>query len=379
MSERQEAELFDSLKTVVPTAAVLSSIFTISKASSTKVVRRLPQLMKSLENREHLLLNSLEMSQLCKKTFEELKVNQEEANYLEESTRMQSQSLLWFEHRSGRITASKFYAVRHTSITSPSMSLLHSLLNKTPKKLEVPSLKWGITHESIARDAYLEAMHSSHIDLEFSAAGLFVNPDFPHLGASPDGIIDCQCCGEGLLEIKCPFKYRDEDPNTISDTSFYIESNDDGTPKGLRHTHEYFYQVQGQLAVCCKEYCDFVCWTPKGMYVERIVRHMLFFEELKQFLNRYFIRIILPVLLTGTTKVLDLTQPTCSEDSQREKYCKCGKPEQGRMITCDNPKCLISRYHYKCVGIKRKPKGSWFCCSNCESAFNNNKQSGLDQ
>ena len=27
-------------------------------------------------------------------------------------------------------------------------------------------------------------------------------------GASPDGIIVCDCHGKGLLEIKCPHKYR---------------------------------------------------------------------------------------------------------------------------------------------------------------------------
>jgi len=39
----------------------------------------------------------------------------------------------------------------------------------------------------------------------YQPAGLFVNTDFPHLGASPDGLIPCKCCGEGLLQIKCPY------------------------------------------------------------------------------------------------------------------------------------------------------------------------------
>ena len=27
-------------------------------------------------------------------------------------------------------------------------------------------------------------------------------------GATPDGVTECECCGAGLTEIKCPYKYR---------------------------------------------------------------------------------------------------------------------------------------------------------------------------
>ena len=58
-------------------------------------------------------------------------------------------------------------------------------------------------------------------------AGPHVNPDFPHPGASPDGIIECDCCRDSLIMIKCPFKYRHlhVDPNLITDASFYIKRN----------------------------------------------------------------------------------------------------------------------------------------------------------
>ncbi|XP_077553350.1 uncharacterized protein LOC144168189 [Haemaphysalis longicornis] len=26
--------------------------------------------------------------------------------------------------------------------------------------------------------------------------------------ASPDGLVECSCCGRGVLEIKCPCKHR---------------------------------------------------------------------------------------------------------------------------------------------------------------------------
>lgn len=33
----------------------------------------------------------------------------------------------------------------------------------------------------------------------------FISPPYPIMGASPDGIVKCKCCNDGLLEIKCPY------------------------------------------------------------------------------------------------------------------------------------------------------------------------------
>ena len=40
------------------------------------------------------------------------------------------------------------------------------------------------------------------------STGLHINAKYPHLGASPDGIIVCDCHGKGLLKIKHSHKYR---------------------------------------------------------------------------------------------------------------------------------------------------------------------------
>ena len=36
------------------------------------------------------------------------------------------------------------------------------------------------------------------------------------------------------------------------------------------------------------------------------------------------------------------------------------------MIACDNPKCPIEWYHYKCLNLHSTPKGEWFC-DQCKS------------
>ena len=35
--------------------------------------------------------------------------------------------------------------------------------------------------------------------------GLHINAKFPYLGASPGSLIQCDCHGKGVLDIKCPY------------------------------------------------------------------------------------------------------------------------------------------------------------------------------
>ena len=42
---------------------------------------------------------------------------------------------------------------------------------------------------------------------------LYVWRDHPYIGASPDAIVTCDCCGKGIVEIKCPYCFRDKLPD----------------------------------------------------------------------------------------------------------------------------------------------------------------------
>ncbi|KAL5515820.1 hypothetical protein EMCRGX_G001042 [Ephydatia muelleri] len=59
-----------------------------------------------------------------------LGLQQQEAFYLEEATKLQTQSLLWHEHHKGQITASKFYAVQRASIDFPPASLIKEIMER---------------------------------------------------------------------------------------------------------------------------------------------------------------------------------------------------------------------------------------------------------
>ena len=288
---------------------------------------------------------------------EELVVTQAEADYLEQSTRLQSQSLTWFSHRRGRITASKFGSVLHTSLLSPAQSLVDSLL-KPSSKLHTPPVEWGVTNEPLAREEYKRISQFNHTSFEVDASGLVVNPTYPYLGASPDGLVSCSCCGEGLLEIKCPYSIRDQDPTTVIRNDFYLKFIDGHLQ--LSKKHNYFYQIQGQLALCNRSYCDFVCWTPHGVHIERIQRDFSTWDQMQPKLRLFFVEILLPKILSPSESAHN-KENTSPNQTRRDVYCFCQKGEMGKMIACDNPKCPYQWFHFKCISLSVAPKGKWFC------------------
>ncbi|ELT93593.1 hypothetical protein CAPTEDRAFT_211284 [Capitella teleta] len=70
------------------------------------------------------------------------------------------------------------------------------------------AVKWGREKEKTARLQYEQQMQVLHQDFHLRQTGLLVKEDEPFLAASPDGVFECECCGQGTLEIKCPYKYR---------------------------------------------------------------------------------------------------------------------------------------------------------------------------
>lgn len=42
-------------------------------------------------------------------------------------------------------------------------------------------------------------------------------------------------------------------------------------------------------------------------------------------------------------------------------YCVCNEKSYGDMICCDDSSCRIGWFHFACVGLKKAPKGKWFC------------------
>ena len=95
------------------------------------------------------------------------------------------------------------------------------------------------------------------------------------MAASPDGLVfrDGEDTPTGIIEIKCPFSFRFkpsiEDLTVNGKCLFcYIEETTEAVK--LKRSHDYFYQVQGQMAVVGVQWCDFIIWAPAFIHVERI-------------------------------------------------------------------------------------------------------------
>lgn len=130
-------------------------------------------------------------------------IKKEQCLLIKSSTREQSKSKIWYQQRAGRITASKLNFVCHTKVERPSQRLIKSICY--PKV-------WGMKYEDVARNSYLKEMEANHEDFTLSDSAFHVNLPWPFMGASPDGMVSCECCGLGICKVKCPYKARDVHP-----------------------------------------------------------------------------------------------------------------------------------------------------------------------
>lgn len=109
-----------------------------------------------------------------------------------------------------------------------------------------------------------------------------------------------------------------------------------------------------------KIFCDFFIWTPKGNKTIRIYRDVQFWEKLEKKLTAFYVDHVLPEVLSN--KLKQGIESIVDHESDKENvYCICQGTSKGRMIACDNIRCKYQWFHYKCVDIKRAPRGSWYC------------------
>ena len=231
--------------------------------------------------------------------FMKVEMNEHYADTLFTETLEQSASGMWFYQRQGRLTASKVYDCLHFTGRSTDSYLVRSILgicNDT--NINIPALAYGRKHESTARKAYVKIMQDTHESFTCDLSGLVVNQDDPFIGASPDGLVHCTCCGDGCLEIKCPFKYTNENPTTAAslDTKNFTLINEKVAMK-RDASSPYYTQIQCQLAATGRKWCDFVLYTRQGLYYERVDFNETFWTSTVVKLRSFYSDYILPKLL----------------------------------------------------------------------------------
>ena len=365
------------------------------------------------------IIESLSMYENVQNFTEAFRMTEKDRTIIFNNTIGQSAVQDWHNQRKGRITASKFHSVctrtvsLQASLTQDPAALVSSLLgyNKVPA---TAAMKHGCSMEIHAKQCYLSLMKPNHRKLKSEEQGLIVMRGKPFIAASPDLKVSCECCGEGLVEIKCPYSIKESIPS--ADNLTYLQIVDGTTI--LKRNSDYFYQVQGQMAVTELGYTDFFVFTIHGHFTERIKFDRDFWTSMFLKLEWFWVNCLAPEILTrkilhqleerntlqSTTNTVatstgfeilsrvevtpEPTSEDCSKDvipkqitkakklAQKVKKQKlshvylCGlckkevveKPTKfsEESIGCD--KCPLW-YHFTCVGIKEghKIKCKWYC------------------
>ncbi len=125
-----------------------------------------------------------------------------------------------------------------------------------------------------------------------------IDPSFSYLGATPDGIVMCDCCGKGVLEVKCPYQCRADlsfqDASEVRE--FCLEKNCDGSSSLLLcSNHSYFYQIHLQMRLCSVSFCYFV--VSREVFIIKIDRNDCFLEAAINKDTKFFRNCILPELM----------------------------------------------------------------------------------
>ena len=174
----------------------------------------------------------------------------------------------WYAARLGKATASRFKdAIAALKSGAPAQAqrdyltelVVERLTQQPIQRFQNAAMQWG-DHEPEARTAY------ERITGRIVEETGFVAHDTLMAGCSPDGLVDW----DGLIEIKCPWG-----------TANHIETLLNGMPA------EHIPQVQGQLWITGREWCDFVSYDPRmpaelQLHVQRIQRDEAFIADLER-------------------------------------------------------------------------------------------------
>ena len=92
---------------------------------------------------------------------------------------------------------------------------------------------------------YVKQQTKEHKMFSLQDSGFYICKAYPFIGASPDGLVECKYCGEGLLEIKCPWTYRGLSIKEYAAKSDSCLADINGKIQ-LDINHPYWAQVQCQ-------------------------------------------------------------------------------------------------------------------------------------
>ncbi|KAJ8913524.1 hypothetical protein NQ315_017075 [Exocentrus adspersus] len=127
--------------------------------------------------------------------FMENKMTDVLCRQVEQATRAQAQSGVWFQHVYGRITASKIYEASRCQTRNG--SLIQCILNPERTFATGPMQRGEQLESAVLRQVALIRR------VKIKACGMFLKKEFPIFGAWPDGVTS-----DAVVEVKCPSSGR---------------------------------------------------------------------------------------------------------------------------------------------------------------------------
>ena len=208
---------------------------------------------------------------------------------------------MWYHHRVGRITASKFGAVNTRRRTTPPDNLVRSIMQygRTDKcQRTVPALVHGQLTEHKAREAQIRHKEQSGCPVTVTTSGLFIDGNNPWCGASPDGLVDDQRASDpcGLSEFKCPYveQFCTVEELIATRKQFYLKK--EGNSIVMNKKHQYYVQVQGQMGIGGRKWSDFVvyveCNNQTDIVIVRVMFDKDFWESVRSKLIYFYWRFV---------------------------------------------------------------------------------------
>ena len=165
-------------------------------------------------------------------------------------------------------------------------------------------MKYGLESESAAVKKY-----EIQTSLSVSPTGLWISPQFSYSACSPDGLVG----DDGLLEIKSLKIFHDNTiDQVVNDTDRVLVSKDNLNKQclaikdnqcNIKESHNYYYQIQCQLLVTERKFCDFVLYANDGpISVQRIYRN-------QQLISDIMLRLSAPRKSVVATEIIEMRVP----------------------------------------------------------------------
>lgn len=184
----------------------------------------------------------------------------------------------WFEQRRGKVTASRIADLMAKTKSGYSTSRQNYLMQLLCERL-TGKIEEGYKSSAMQRGNDLEAEARNWYQLEtgenVEEVSFIDHPKINFAGASPDGLVGA----EGLIEIKCP------------NTATHIE-----TLRKKEPIDRYYKQMQWQMAVTGRKWCDFVSFDNRlpdnlAYFCKRIPRDETVIQEIEQEVQAFLLEL----------------------------------------------------------------------------------------